>query len=132
VIADIEKRAGHECGHVIESYVVQQFSIGAHHGKFAPALPVLSVDRIHHQIVDAVPASVDGDGAVLRERIGHLHHSRNVAYTVVADGDIRNRTLRAHAALIDGCEQDGEAGLRETAPAIFQQIGLEEHANPAL
>jgi hypothetical protein len=50
----------------------------------------------------------------------------------MSDGDIVDAAHRTPVGLVDGGEHDGISSLGKTAPAVFQQIGLEQNAHRVL
>src|ERR1700723_233512 len=110
---------------------MQQRSVGDHDGECALALPALIVKAIDEQIVDAITAAVSGRASLLGKAVCDLNYAGDVTDAVVAQRDIGDFALRAQVALASRGEQDGKAGLRESAPTVLHEIRLEEHANTA-
>src|SRR5208282_4036610 len=95
--------------------------------KISEALVDLSLDSFDQDVVNAVAPALGTESS----RIGRNVSDREPAADV-DDLDRTNRHIRHHAtrALVSlACrhENNREAGLRETAPGIFQQIVFEQN-----
>ena len=131
VIPNVKKWSGNKCGHMIESDVMHNSALErTTANRPGPSSPGRGPNP---------PANRECCIGLRRRRSRGFarkdspSRSRPRRLLSGCNGrDIRNRAFRARVTLVLRREQDRNPGLRKTAPAIFQQIGLEEHANPAL
>ena len=102
--------------------------------KRTPAFVILIVNIVGNQVIDTDAAAIGGTSAAffLGSVFGRDgQNSRDIANPVVAQRDVIHTAFRAMARLAGRREENGESGLRETSPGIFQQVAFNQKTHPA-
>src|ERR1035441_2204507 len=98
----------------------------------AATLEVLVVQIVGEEVVNAVASTVGGSAAGGCGSVGDEQDSGNTANAVEADGYVVDAAERAFIRLVLGGQEDGISGLAESAPAVIEEISLEQDADRAL
>src|ERR1039458_9390895 len=94
--------------------------------------PVLGGIQIGKEFVNAVAPSAGGGPAGLGKPIRDLDYACDISYPVVTDRHIRNHAFWTSVVLALRREQNRISRLRETTPAVLQQVRLEQHPDSTL
>src|ERR1700739_3204433 len=126
-IPDNKQCARREGGNVIDRHVLKQRRSGLHRHlrEFAGTIVLRTVDVVDHDVMYAVALPVDRRFPI-RQSVGDLHPGSYMTDDVIPDGYIRDLATGT-AARIFWSQHNGETNLRESTPAVFQNISFEQN-----
>ncbi len=99
-------------------------------GKGPKSAVEVRLDVVDNDVVNAIAPAILRGASIVRQAVPDLQPTGDVADSDVPDGDVGDLADGTYVStalcLVLRAQQNGKAGLREPAPAVFEEVAFEK------